>query len=333
MAAIVITLKDINPSAENSIYLNADAPLVSNLTFVEFAPAPNGPAGEPRVELTLRVLARLFLPRCRIGFSEEDRQAARTRSALTLRLVADAWTRIVTEYAASGLFDSVIRTLPLWDRAISSAIIINPTNLELLAADWAPASPFSIPTSNAAAHARRRAVMQQLSFIHGASVAALCDPHSTNLPMLPLALLTGAIGSVGTDAARAENGGHLALVAETLRNFIGSDSSNERLSASLCRTISHRRLPFDLRAHITDAQHLREELEAGFEFQSPNCRESIESSRVHFLDNGCDTRRCRPRLYPRPPPEPSPLPHLVIDTEVFILDDPTIYGLSPCHTP
>lgn len=273
-----------NPTPENFLTLDASSLPIVALCFEIFSPAPNGPNGERRVQLHQQRAARLFCPRCKVGPLPADQAEAERRSVLTFVLTPLAWARILTELAASGAFHENCASLPAWDARMIRLNFTNPTNMDIVAADWGFAAPFAIPQGGGAANQRRRDELKPLEFVHAASIASLARP-STPVPLLVPAILAGAMGDVGTVEARARASGDARLVAGALKAAIG-DADTDRLAASVYKTIAGRRLPELWRAHSTNTTAQREDLEAGLDWRDPLSREAVEIARVFRLDNG-----------------------------------------------
>ena len=95
------------PTANCPIYLPANSDVVAATHCLDWQPAPAAPGGAARVQLSTFQATKAFLPRCSISRTPADLAAAGNVSALTIRLTDAAWSRILTEYQAAGVFTKV----------------------------------------------------------------------------------------------------------------------------------------------------------------------------------------------------------------------------------
>ena len=102
MAHPVVVNSQAGITQDYVLYLAADSPAVTALTFVTPDLAPPAAGGGARVQLATQTAFRLYIPRCKVGPTQADRNAAATQSVFTKRLEDAAWARILTELEASG---------------------------------------------------------------------------------------------------------------------------------------------------------------------------------------------------------------------------------------
>ena len=293
MAAPVIVASPAGAATpECPIIFLANEPVVTATPALPWLPAPAFPGGgPPRVSLDTYQALRAFTTRSSISRVPADLAAARAVSSLAVRLHDAAWSRLLTELTASGLFAvaGAYKILTELDDAMRDAAIANPANLVLIAGDWRPAQAFAIPAGAGAAAAAQRAALQPLRFLSLVSVDRLEDQgHAT--PLLPLALLAGALGPCLNQAVRLQETSTVQLAAGSIRAAVADGAPNPTDGALAVRVksiVMDNRIPTALRAHEPTEDALRIEFEDGIEYRrSADRRKTVESRRAALLDNG-----------------------------------------------
>ena len=113
------------------------------LPWRHHAAAGGAPA---RASLPQFVAIRIWILRNAFGPNPADANMARQCSVLTIAFSAAAWSRWLTELAASGLLAKApFARLRDSDTAMASITLANPTQLDILAADYLVVEPFDIP--------------------------------------------------------------------------------------------------------------------------------------------------------------------------------------------
>ena len=148
--SVVVSSPADPPTAECPIYLPANSALVTITPYLDWLPAPPGPGGSVRVQLSTFQAVRAFLPRCSISRLPADLTAARAINAFTFRLTDGAWTRLLSELHDAGVFAHAQLGVPHLHDCIGEATLPNPANLALVAA-WRLA-----PCSGVGGGSRRR---------------------------------------------------------------------------------------------------------------------------------------------------------------------------------
>ena len=318
MAAPVVVTSPAGNPPEGFIYLFANEPAVMSTPFAGWEPAPAAPNGAARVQLSNASAFRSFIPKGNISRVPADLAAARGVGVISLKLSDAAWSRIFTELTASNLFaGQPYAGLPTFEEELRALTPANPVNLALVAADWRVGVAFAMPGGQGAAAQATRAALERVRFLNVLAPTAL-ESAGTELPLLPLALLVGAMGHCLSAAARQDEMSSVQLVAEFMRAHGAPGASDGALASRSKKFVLDNRLPFELRAHEASEEECRAEIEDGFLFyNSAEGRRAVEGRRVNLLDNGS-----RPTL------------------ALFVLnrsrDSKTAYGaLCPprCHSP
>ncbi|KAL3911457.1 MAG: hypothetical protein SGPRY_008685 [Prymnesium sp.] len=165
------------------------------------------------------MMTRCFFSRCNVGPNPADVSAAEARSTLTAYLNAAAWRRILEELCTGGLIDLLqgATSIQHFRKAMDEVVPANPANLQLMAADWVAAEPFTtvaapgiarvpgargvapIPAVPAVAADAGPSV---LLFLNMADLTLLeCKGH--HHPMEVWARVAGMLGPCATRASRA----------------------------------------------------------------------------------------------------------------------------------
>ena len=295
-AAVVVTSPGGAPTPECDIWLQANEAIVTaTQQFIDWQPAPPDPAGAARVGLDTFKAIKAFAARCSISRNPVDLAAAAPRNVLVIRFEDAFWSRILTELKASGVFANTITELGGLLDAIEAATIVNPNNLEIVAADWRAAQAFAAgPGGNGAPAVAARAALAQVRFFSLLPVTRLEDPAAT-CPFLPVCTMVGILGPCLTQLARQSEVSSVRLVADGFRALqpAAPPPSDGALAMRAAAFIPNQRLPFPLQAIGVGELELREEYEDGVEYnKSADGRRLIEEKRVLLLGStarGCDT--------------------------------------------
>ena len=154
-----------------------------------------------------------------------------------------------------------------------------------MAADWL-ASPAFVSPGGGAAAAAARARYNEILYL----AVPLPDLEISNgvrartAPWSAIALLSGALGSVGTNASRLlpYPQATVAVVADVVRGT-RAGAGDAVLSSSLREVLVSALLPPALRAHVPTPALLLGEIRDGLAYrQSTAGRQSVEESRVHY---------------------------------------------------
>ena len=246
LPAIGVTI-DAPQSDDVCIYLDSQEPMVLASPCAGWVLVPPAAAGgQARASLPTYKALRAFARRCVVGPNAADMAMARQTSVLGFALVAAAWSRILSELRDSGLFNSQSTYLRDLEVRLSGLRLLNPANLQLLAADFLAVAPFNQPAPIAPVVGRGRGRGQaapavgvpvlggaavgppELRFIHLCSLDKLQDPSSQS-PFAAVVLLAGMLGPCLTHAVRADELSTVRTTATILRpnlaTHIGLDSA------------------------------------------------------------------------------------------------------------
>ena len=129
----------LNPHTPDAkIVFEADAPLVTETTFIDWADEAPA-AGVNRVSLKHFQAVKAFLPRCSIPRGGPAEVAASQISVLELRFPAATWKRVLEQLLESGLIDSLkdqkVEGVRGLHQAIANLDVATPQDLQLTAAD------------------------------------------------------------------------------------------------------------------------------------------------------------------------------------------------------
>jgi len=298
------------PSPRCLAFLATQDPLVQRTRFLPWTDHAAVGGAAATSSISSYVLLRHFAVRCSIGGLPADLAAANAHSVLTGALTGAAWSRILTEYVASGLLTMHFTKRRELLTAVKALQVNTPGNLALLAGDWLAAiEPFDTPPVVGAAAGRGRgrgaaaAVVAvplipgpaALKFVDLASVARLWDP-SAHCPLEAFCILAGMLGPCSTRAIRMDAMSFVVTSAEILRanltKFLGfgaAGASDGALAAQLGPfVITVMDNLTDLFA-ATDAGefHLQREALAAFRFyfSSAEERSAVISDRIGFIDD------------------------------------------------
>ena len=218
MAAAIVARTTGGPvnTSEDPVFFSQADPLVMATPFLLWRPAA-AMGGIAQVQLSQQELMAHFIGRCdRDGADAPTLLAFNTRSPLVLAFEGAFWSRILTEYVASGLLSMSFSDLPSFCDALSRLVIGTPANLLVLAPDIRVGEDFATPGVAAvpgrAARGSRPAVPAvpaipatpgpaELEVLSLVTIEALREP-GTPSPLLALARLMAVLGGVLTRASR-----------------------------------------------------------------------------------------------------------------------------------
>jgi hypothetical protein len=203
-------------SPEDLVSFSQNDSLVTATPFLCWQPAA-AIGGVAQVALSQQSLMGHFIALCDRDTTDAPTLLAfNTRNALDFALEGTCWSRILTEYVASGLLAASFTDLPSFYLALAQLAIGTPTNLAILATDLRVGEAFDTPGVPAvpgrAAARGRRAVAgvpavaavpgpAELAVLNLATIESLREPSTTS-PLLALAKLMASLGGVLTRAAR-----------------------------------------------------------------------------------------------------------------------------------
>ena len=288
-AAVVVTSPGGATTPECPIFLQANEAIVAaTQQFIDWRPAPADAAGAARVSLNTFQAVKAFAPRCIVSRNTgADINAAITTNLLEVRFTDAFWSRVLTELKASGVFADRITTVGGLHDAIQAATLVNPANLEIVAADWRPAQAFANGPNGGGANAIARAALAQVRFYSLLSVSRLEWEHGAVLPFIQVSTVVGILGACLTQAARQSETSSVRLIADSLRATYGNVvplPSDGALAVYATKLLPNMRMPFPLHAIGVGETELREEYEDGLVYNtSADGRRTIEEKRVLLL--------------------------------------------------
>ena len=151
------------------------------------------------------------------------------------------------------------------------------------AVDWSPAPAFTPNAGNAAA----RAASAKIRFLGLADIKTLeCTTGAlaTAAPWTVICALAGAMGGVGTQAARLVETSRVQTVAETIRTHSVGGATDAALANNLRANVLRARLPKVFRSHNVSSEELSEELTDGFAYKLSDAnRVMVEQKRIDLL--------------------------------------------------
>ena len=243
-ATTTVTVSGTVPGNNLAIVFPASDPFVVSNPSMPFnfsAVAPGGAPPTASVEMGLAI--RVWMGRSTIDLPA-TRIHANNTSSLTVAFTGAAFSRILSELAASGLLAAGPFTHQRdADAALSALVITNHALLELQPADFFPVDPFDTPAVAAVAAApvgrgrgrgRGRgpaavAVPGQaaiaavpgppnLAFLDICSMLAFADAHGGPHPLMTFCLLVGALGPLASHASRLNPRSSVHALAHALRS-------------------------------------------------------------------------------------------------------------------
>jgi hypothetical protein len=268
---------------DSPLYLDAGCDVVTTTAFLSWDPAPAVGAGPPRAGLGTFQLLYAFGATLRTAPPPAVVGAVRAASPFTLRLNDAAWSRILTEFVASGIFmNGPIADYTALQELIEGASIPNPANLHISAADLVAGQPFIIPAGNGGGAVRARRMLEPVRFIHLASVALLEDINSRS-PWKAVVTLVACVGPCLTHASRIDETSHMQEFAALFRARRPESTNDGALARALKNIATEVRLPPELRPALLTLDALAEATIDGLNYQSPERRQGIEERRVSLL--------------------------------------------------
>ena len=219
MAATINARTAVGPvtTPEDLVSFSQTDQLVMATPFLLWQPAA-AIAGVAQVALSQQAMMTHFISRC-------DRDAAdaatliafHTHTVLNLAFEGAFWSRILTEYVASGLLTAHFDDLPSFYLALAQLTIATPANLAILVPrDIRTGEAFDVPMvpgvpGRAAARGRRAVAPvpaapaipgpEELLVLHLVTIESLRAPSIAS-PLLALAKLAATLGGVLTRTAR-----------------------------------------------------------------------------------------------------------------------------------
>ena len=172
---------------------------------------------------------------------------ARLHSVLTIAFNAAAWSRWLTELAASSLLDKApFERVRDSDAAMELLTLANPNQLDILAADYLAVETWLTPGTPAVAgrragggHPARAAIPagpplpgpSELAFLELCKIDRLADT-GLPCPLLALGRLSGMLGPVSTRASRTDVLSSVRITAVSLRSYLARALGLESAAAA-----------------------------------------------------------------------------------------------------
>ena len=269
---------------QSPIFIPAAHPMVAATPFLPWqnAPAPAG-GGPAQVSLPLYAALKAFISKARVAPDPASQTAARV-SVFRARFTIPFWSNLLGEYHRCGLFDQPSTTSQQFEARLRNLVVVDPTQLNIVAAAWNLAPDFVIPGGNGAAVVYRRALMEPIRFIHLTRIDMLQDGNSS-LPLSRFAMLAGCLGGCYTEASREEETGLVQASALLLREACGDENLHDGGRARALPTALDRiTLPVSLRTARWTADLLGLELADGILFRGSSIGQSnVIERRIHCV--------------------------------------------------
>ena len=212
-----VTVVSINPQNSRPLSVPAHDPIVAlTMAVVDWQPAA-AIGGVAQMSIVLSEAVSAFTIRCNISRSPAGLAAAAPANCLTLNFQDGTWGRILTAIRDGGLAampPKTLRDLHEYIRGIivpagqQDPFLIDAPDWDLLPA-WAQGAP---------------ATRQALAKVRFLSLAPLIALEATSGPLAGtaawtyIARLVGALGPVGTQAARAQEASYVQATAAIVRS-------------------------------------------------------------------------------------------------------------------
>jgi hypothetical protein len=218
MAAIVNARTAVGPvtTSEDLVFFSQADQLVMATPFLLWQPAA-AVGGVAQVSLPQQALIAHFIGRC-------DRDAAdaatlavfNTHTPLDIGFEGAFWSRVLSEYVASGLLAATFSDLPSFHLAMAKLTITSPAELVILARDIRAGEAFDtpgilpVPARPAARGCRAVAAVPAVPAVPGpaelavlslTTIESLREPSAAS-PLLALAKLMATLGGTLTRASR-----------------------------------------------------------------------------------------------------------------------------------
>ena len=251
MAAPTVVAIPGGATPDMDIFLVATDPFVVGYPCLPWRHHPAAAGAPARASLPHFVAIRVWILRNSIGPSPADMATARLHSVLTIAFNAAAWSRWLTELAASSLLDKApFDRVRDSDAAMELLTLANPNQLDILAADYLAVETWLTPGTPAVAGRRagggypaRAAIPAgppmpgpaELAFLELCKIDRLADT-GLPCPLLALGRLSGMLGPVSTRASRTDVLSSVRITAVSLRSYLaralGLESSAAATAAS-----------------------------------------------------------------------------------------------------
>jgi len=202
---------------------------------------------------------------------------------LTINLNDAAWARVLTAVRDGGLALAAPVTLAALHDYIRGIVlpvgaadpfVIHPADWALMPA-WAQGTP------------AQRPVLARVRFLSLANIISLevtSRPLSTTAPWTLVAKVIGALGPVGTQAARALEASQLQTTAANIRRHSVGGAEDGALAGSLRSDLLRASLPKFLKAHAATPAEQGEELSDAYAYKiSELDRSSVEQKRFDLI--------------------------------------------------
>lgn len=265
------------PTPDSRIFVNGNDDVVTKLPFLEWRPEAAA-GGLPRMSMTRHEALWSFAIKCNLGKTPADLAALPPINMLTLNLTAGAWSRLLTAIRDGGMAALTFTVLEELHAYIKESVPI----CVIGAVDWAAAPPFAVG-GNAAV----RAAATRIRYLGLANIRTLeysAGTLATSAPWYSICKLAGALGGVGTQAARVAETALVQTVAENIRQHAVGGATDAALAANLRSNVERSMLPKILRAHGTTPEEVSSEMVDGFTYKlSEADRKSVEQQRVDLI--------------------------------------------------
>ena len=289
-AALQVTRRDIDGIADPVFAVNADAAVVlatsSFLPWTMEALADGAVACMPRS----LILANFFAPTC-LPEDPQERTQVQKLNLLEIIPTAALIQRLLTCYTNTGVFNPPVdfNNPDGLQCAIRDALREAPfaTDLVIHENDFDKAEPFDATSGPAA----NRPGPPALRFIAFATLGRLVD-DSAPLPMEQAARLAGMLGPVCTRTERAQDGSHVAAMADliqpNLTRWLGGAGRHMLSAATMAMHLKDflvaTTLPAHLQTNKQTATQLVRDAADGFRYhRSKEDKELVESQRILLL--------------------------------------------------
>ena len=215
------------PDPESRVFVDAADPVVTATSFLQWD-AAGVVGGILRVSLPNSSMLNAFALKCRMDRSPAGLIAARPINPLTLRLTAGAWSRLLTGVRDHGLANAA----PVLRDDLHEYIKAKVPLVIIMAPEWSPAPAFTLNVGAAAV----RAAAARINFLGLATIAQLeitSGAAAAVAPWAAICRLAGAMGPVGTQAARLEQTALVQSVADTIKTHATGGVLDATLAANL----------------------------------------------------------------------------------------------------
>ena len=193
-------------------------------------------------------------------------------------LSAGAWSRILTAVRDNGLNTRTIAVLDELHSYIRDHVPI----VVVATADMLPAPVLGVGTN-----AAQRQLVAQIRYVGLANLASLeinTGALALTAPWTVICKLAGAIGAVGTQAARMVETAPVQAVAEVIRTHGAGGATDAAMAFQLRSNVMRAVLPKVLRAPNVTSGEQCEELADSFVYKaSESDRRAIEQKRLDFI--------------------------------------------------